>query len=67
MFILVFVATFFPYVVPYMIPVDDYVRIWSFPSHIFILFLYVGLDQLISGIDLIHIYNRFLRHLFFTV
>ena len=56
-FILVVMDNFRPYVVPSLIPVDDYVHVQYFPYRIFILCLYVELDHFFSGINLVHIYN----------
>ena len=59
-FISVFTAMFRHYVARSLIPVDDYVRIRYFPSGIFILCLYIGLNHFFYGIDLVHIYNTLL-------
>ena len=53
-------ATFFPYVIPFLIPVDDYACIQLFPSQFFILCLCIVLDKLFSGFDLVHISNTLL-------
>ena len=54
-------ATFHAYAILYIITMDEYVCVRYFTFHIFILCIYVGLDNLFSGIDLIHISNKNMR------
>ena len=49
--------TFCTYVVLFIISVDDYVCVWLLPSHFFILYIYVGLNQLFSGFNIFHYTN----------
>ena len=50
---------FRPYIVPSLIPMYYYVLVQIFPSYIFILCLYIILDHLFYGIDLVHVSNIF--------
>ena len=58
--LLVVTANFHLCAIPYLILVDGYVYVRVFHSRIFILCVYIVIDYLFSGIDLIHIStNRF--------
>ena len=54
-----FMASLCFYVVLPLIPVDDYIRVQFFPSCIFVLCLYIGLDHFFSGIDHVQMFNGY--------
>ena len=53
-----YMATFCPYVILFIIPLDDYVCLWFIFYRFFIVYLYVGLDHLIYEFSIVHVSNN---------